>query len=83
MMDEGMVHHQGASADSQSLTVAESELEIDVEVIDGIVNGVGQFFRGLGSALRPIQTGYTANYAAAIVVGAIFIMGYVLLGGLR
>ena len=37
--------------------------------------------RGIGRALRPIQSGLTGNYAAAIMVGAIIIMGYVLFGG--
>ena len=55
----------------------------DVQVIDGMVNGAGKMMRGFGSALRPIQTGFTANYAAAIMVGAIVIMSYVLFGGGR
>ena len=55
----------------------------DVEVIDGIVNGAGKAMREIGRTLRPIQSGLTGNYAAAIMVGAIIIMGYVLFGGGR
>jgi NADH-quinone oxidoreductase subunit L len=55
----------------------------DVEVIDGLVNGAGRAMRGAGTFLRPIQNGLTGSYAAAIMVGALIIMGYVLLGGAR
>jgi NADH-quinone oxidoreductase subunit L len=56
---------------------------VDVELIDGAVNGAGRVVRGVGGYLRPIQSGFVGNYAAAIMVGAILIMGYVLLGGGR
>jgi NADH-quinone oxidoreductase subunit L len=55
----------------------------DVGFIDGIVNGTGRMMRGLGGYLRPIQNGIAGSYAAAIMLGAILIMGYVLLGGWR
>jgi NADH-quinone oxidoreductase subunit L len=55
----------------------------DVKFIDGLVNGAGKTMRGFGGALRPIQTGVTGNYAAAIMIGAIVIIGYVVLGGWR
>ena len=56
---------------------------VDVEFVDGAVNGAGRVVRGIGGFLRPIQTGITGTYAAAITVGAILIMGYMLLGGGR
>jgi NADH-quinone oxidoreductase subunit L len=56
---------------------------VDVELIDGAVNGAGRVVRGVGGYLRPIQSGFVGSYAAAIMVGAILIMGYVLLGGGR
>jgi NADH-quinone oxidoreductase subunit L len=55
----------------------------DVRFIDGLVNGAGRTMRGFGTVLRPLQTGITGNYAAAIMVGAIVIIGYVVLGGWR
>ncbi|NNF05249.1 MAG: NADH-quinone oxidoreductase subunit L [Candidatus Eisenbacteria bacterium] len=56
---------------------------VDSEFVDGLVNGTGKLMRGIGSALRPVQSGLTPNYATAILVGAIVIMGYVVLGGAR
>jgi NADH-quinone oxidoreductase subunit L len=53
----------------------------DVGVIDGAVNGTGRVLRATASYLRPLQNGLTGSYAAAIMLGAILIMGYVLLGG--
>jgi NADH-quinone oxidoreductase subunit L len=55
----------------------------DVQVIDGLVNGSGRMMRGLAGFLRPIQSGFTGNYAAAIMVGAIVIMSFVIFGGGR
>jgi len=55
----------------------------DVGVIDWAVNGTGRVLRGTASYLRPIQNGLAGSYAAAILLGAILIMGYVLLGGWR
>jgi len=53
----------------------------DVGFIDWIVNGAGRMMRGLAGYLRPLQNGLAGSYAAAIMLGAILIMGYVLLGG--
>jgi NADH-quinone oxidoreductase subunit L len=55
----------------------------DVGVIDWAVNGAGRVLRATASYLRPIQNGLAGSYAAAILLGAILIMGYVLLGGWR
>jgi len=55
----------------------------DVELVDGAVNGIGKLVRGIGSVIRPIQTGLAPNYAVGILVGALAIMSYVLLGGGR
>jgi NADH-quinone oxidoreductase subunit L len=55
----------------------------DVVVIDGMVNGAGRVVREVGTFLRPIQSGFTGHYATAVLVGAILIMGFVIVGGLR
>jgi NADH-quinone oxidoreductase subunit L len=55
----------------------------DVKVVDGLVNGAGRTMRGFADALRPLQSGFAGNYAAAIMVGAVIILGYVLIGGGR
>jgi NADH-quinone oxidoreductase subunit L len=41
----------------------------DLPVIDGLVNGVGRFFRETGGRARVVQTGYVRNYGAAFVGG--------------
>jgi len=55
----------------------------DAGFVDGMVNGTGRMMRGAAGFLRPIQSGFTGSYAAAIMVGALMIMGYVLFGGGR
>ena len=53
---------------------------MDVQLIDGTVNGVAGFVRGFGSVLRLSQTGYVRNYAFYIVAGCIFIIVFVVFG---
>jgi len=60
------------------------DLVLDLQVIDGIVNGVGSFFAKSSQVLRRVQTGYVRNYALSILVGAVLIITYLVLsGGLR
>jgi NADH-quinone oxidoreductase subunit L len=49
---------------------------VDVRIIDGIVNGVARLFAALAGAMRYTQTGFTRNYAAVILLGAIIVIGY-------
>jgi len=51
---------------------------VDNRIVDGAVNGVGALARGSGSLLRRLQTGYVRNYALAISVGAVLILGFML-----
>lgn len=53
---------------------------IDEKIIDGFVNLVGKIVILFGLIYRRIQTGYVQNYAAFLVLGAILILGYYLLG---
>lgn len=55
----------------------------DVGVIDGAVNGIGTFVAELGSALRKIQGGFVRSYAAIILLGALFVIGYFIYYGIR
>ena len=48
----------------------------DEIVIDGTINGVAALLRGVGSLLRLLQTGYVQGYAFAMIVGAIIVIGY-------
>jgi NADH-quinone oxidoreductase subunit L len=60
--------------------VSESALwkVIDVRVIDGAVNGVGESVAGLGELLRRMQTGSVRAYAASVLLGVVAILGYYL-----
>jgi NADH-quinone oxidoreductase subunit L len=57
---------------------------IDVEVIDGAVNGVGRRALGIGSLLRLAQSGYIRSYAAWVLLGAVsLLIALGVLGGAR
>ncbi len=49
---------------------------IDVCIVDGVVNGLAWVVKGLGAGLRYTQSGYLYNYAMAMVVGVVVIVGF-------
>ena len=51
---------------------------VDVGVIDGAVNGAAVTVRGASGMLRLLQSGSIRAYAAALLCGALLILGYVL-----
>ncbi len=51
----------------------------DLSVIDGTVNGLGDFTRTTASRLGLLQTGYARNYALALLVGALLLLSYFVL----
>jgi len=51
---------------------------VDVRIIDGSVNGVGQLVAGFSETLRRVQTGSVRAYAASLLLGAVAILGYYL-----
>ncbi len=53
---------------------------IDVRIVDGIVNGCAYIIKGIGAGLRYTQSGYLYNYAMAMVVGVVVIVGYYIFG---
>lgn len=53
---------------------------VDVQIIDGSVNGIARLVGWLGNILRLTQTGYVRNYAFYIVIGCICIIVYIALG---
>jgi NADH-quinone oxidoreductase subunit L len=56
----------------------------DVNVIDGIVNGLGFVSRHIGGGLRRLQSGYIRSYAAWVVLGSIILIAFMgLAGGIR
>jgi NADH-quinone oxidoreductase subunit L len=48
----------------------------DATFIDGMVNGVASVVRNAGDETRKIQTGVVGNYAFSILLGAVFIIGF-------
>jgi NADH-quinone oxidoreductase subunit L len=48
---------------------------VDVKIIDATVNGVAYGISGLSQRLRHVQTGLVANYALAIALGMVVMVG--------
>ncbi|MGI8588707.1 MAG: NADH-quinone oxidoreductase subunit L [Chloroflexia bacterium] len=59
--------------------VANGLWAFDRNVVDGAVNGVAGFYAWSSRRLRLIQTGFVANYAFAIALGVVFLLGYVVI----
>ncbi len=51
----------------------------DAGIIDGAVNGLATFFGRTSEETRKLQTGYVRNYSLAIVLGAVIVLGYIIL----
>jgi NADH-quinone oxidoreductase subunit L len=51
---------------------------IDVNVIDGAVNGTASIVDGSASLLRRLQSGSVRTYAGSLLVGVVLILGYYL-----
>ncbi|MGH2537377.1 MAG: NADH-quinone oxidoreductase subunit L [Candidatus Promineifilaceae bacterium] len=51
---------------------------LDVGLIDGLVNGAGRLAGWLGDLFRRSQTGYARNYALAVLLGVVALLGYFL-----
>jgi NADH-quinone oxidoreductase subunit L len=49
---------------------------VDLQIIDGAVNGVAAAFKQSSSVLRRVQTGYVRNYAAVVLAGTVLLLGY-------
>ena len=54
---------------------------VDVGFIDGIVNGFAWLIGAIAQRLRRVQTGVVSNYALAIVLGTVIIVGVYLIFG--
>jgi NADH-quinone oxidoreductase subunit L len=50
----------------------------DLQVIDGLVNGLGRTVLASAAAIRRLQTGYVVNYALTMLAGAVVIAGFLL-----
>jgi NADH-quinone oxidoreductase subunit L len=52
---------------------------VDLGIIDSIVNGVGRAVVAGAAAGRRLQTGYVVNYAVTMLVGAVALVGFLLM----
>ena len=53
----------------------------EADFLDGLVDGVPSAIRWSSTRLRFIQSGYVRNYALGILVGAVLMVGYYVVGG--
>jgi NADH-quinone oxidoreductase subunit L len=51
---------------------------MDDWMIEGLVNGTADWVKRAGSRLRKVETGYVQEYAFGIIVGAIIVVGYLI-----
>ncbi len=52
---------------------------VDLGMIDGVVNGIGRAMAGGAARVRRVQTGYVMNYALTMLVGAVALVGFLLI----
>ena len=52
---------------------------IDLGIIDGVSNFLGDGFKELSAQMRKLQTGFVRNYALSIFIGVVFIIGYLII----
>jgi NADH-quinone oxidoreductase subunit L len=51
---------------------------VDIGLIDGLVNGTAAVIERAGARLRRIETGHVQQYAFGIILGAIVVVGYLI-----
>ena len=52
---------------------------VDLGIIDGFVNGVGRAVVAWAAGFRRLQTGYVVNYALTMLMGAVLLVGFLLI----
>jgi NADH-quinone oxidoreductase subunit L len=53
-------------------------IQIDLGIIDGIANGLASITQRSAGSMRRWQTGFVRNYALAVFVGVVVILGYLI-----
>jgi NADH-quinone oxidoreductase subunit L len=53
-------------------------VQIDLGIIDGFANGLASVTKSSAGSLRRWQTGFVRNYALAVFVGVVIILGYLI-----
>lgn len=54
-------------------------VSVDPKGVDGVVNGLGESARLIGSDLRALQSGHTTRYLAALFLGVVLVLAYFVL----
>lgn len=54
---------------------------IDANIVDGIVNGVGELIRSIATSVRRVQSGFVRTYALLISIGTVLILAWFLIQG--
>ena len=69
------------SSSNQSVIFRDEVLAkwFDQEVIDGSVNDIGGLAKTLARAVNHFENGYVRTYALSILMGAVLILGYLIL----
>jgi NADH-quinone oxidoreductase subunit L len=52
---------------------------VDEILIDGTVNGIGYVLQGTGSLVRLLQSGHVQGYAFGMIIGAVAVLGYLVM----
>jgi len=63
------------------LGLSRAWLWFDLNIVDGVVNGIATLVGAFGGGLRRVETGRVPNYGLAIFVGTIVIAGWLVLSG--
>jgi len=71
--------HDKVLAGGFNLVTRVLSVQIDLGIIDGIANGLGSVTQRIAAAMRRIQTGFVRNYALAVFLGMVIILGYLIL----
>jgi NADH-quinone oxidoreductase subunit L len=54
--------------------------QVDMGIVDGTVNQAGEFVRQDSAWLSRVQSGFVRNYALSIFLGAVVVIGYLMIG---
>jgi NADH-quinone oxidoreductase subunit L len=51
----------------------------DQQGIDAVANGLGTWTQAFSTILRKVQNGFVRSYALSVLLGVVFILGYLIL----